>query len=121
MRFVNDEDMPRSLGPALQDAGHEPLDVRDHGLRGVGDAQILQFALDCAAVLITEHIGFANLFRFSAGSHFGIVIVRFPSTLPTGDVVTAVIDAIHAVEPADIDGALLIVQPGRIRIRRPRP
>lgn len=97
------------------------MDVRDHGLRGAGDSQILQFAIDTAAVLITEDIGFANLLRFSAGCHSGIVIARFPSTLPTGDVVTAVIDAIQAVEPADINGALLIVQPGRIRIRRPHP
>lgn len=44
LRLLVDEDLPRSLAPALRAAGHEAVDVRDEGLRGQPDAQIFQFA-----------------------------------------------------------------------------
>lgn len=34
MRFLIDEDMPRSLSDLLRRYGHEPIDVRDIGLKG---------------------------------------------------------------------------------------
>lgn len=37
VRFVIDEDMPRSTGVALSSEGYEVKDVRDHGYRGLGD------------------------------------------------------------------------------------
>ena len=39
-RFVIDEDMPRSTGVALVEAGYEVKDVRDHGHRGASDEEI---------------------------------------------------------------------------------
>jgi predicted nuclease of predicted toxin-antitoxin system len=44
VRFVIDEDMPRSTGVALSTEGYEVKDVRDHGYRGLGDEEIYTFA-----------------------------------------------------------------------------
>jgi predicted nuclease of predicted toxin-antitoxin system len=38
LRLLVDEDLPRTLAPALRDASHDALDVRDAGLRGASDA-----------------------------------------------------------------------------------
>lgn len=53
VRFVIDEDMPRSTGVALSSEGYEVKDVRDHGYRGLGDEEIYTFAQREKAVLLT--------------------------------------------------------------------
>ncbi|WP_334111040.1 DUF5615 family PIN-like protein [Thermodesulfitimonas autotrophica] len=39
LRFLVDEDLPRSTAKALSAAGDEALDVRDVGLRGAKDRE----------------------------------------------------------------------------------
>lgn len=43
MQFLIDEDLPRSTGDLLRSYGHEVIDVRDIGLRGVKDSQIASY------------------------------------------------------------------------------
>ncbi|MEE9297034.1 MAG: DUF5615 family PIN-like protein [Phycisphaerae bacterium] len=119
MRIVIDEDMPRSLGPCLDAAGHQVFDVRDHDLRGQSDQEVFRFAQQQEAVLITEDLGFGNLLRFPIGRHHGIVVGRFPSTIPCKTIVSEVVELFNKVTPADVAGALIIVSPGQIRVRRP--
>jgi uncharacterized protein (DUF433 family) len=40
LRFLTDEDVPRSTARALRDAGFDAVDVRDVGLRGKSDALV---------------------------------------------------------------------------------
>lgn len=44
IKFVIDEDMPRSTAKALRSKGIDALDIRDHGLRGKGDDEVFSFA-----------------------------------------------------------------------------
>ena len=118
MRFVLDEDMPRSLGRDLLSAGHEVLDVRDHGLRSHDDNDVFHFAQQNEAVLVSEDLGFANLLRFPLGMHSGIVVGRFPSNLSTTAIVKEILSAMSMFTPDDLSGALVIVEIGRVRIRR---
>jgi len=39
IKFVIDEDMPRSTARALAERGFECLDIRDYGLRGKSDKE----------------------------------------------------------------------------------
>ena len=61
VRFVIDEDMPRSTGVALSSEGYEVKDVRDHGYRGLGDEEIYRLAQREKAVLLTGDLGFSNI------------------------------------------------------------
>lgn len=79
LKFVVDEDMPRSTSKLLMDKGFEVLDARDCGLRGKSDAEIFNFAQREGAVILTGDLGFGNLIKFPVGSHLGIVIVHFPT------------------------------------------
>ena len=119
MRFVIDEDMPRSLGPALVKAGHDVWDVRDHGLQGHADEEVFRFAQEHEACFITEDLGFANILRFPLNSHHGIVVGRFPSILPTRTVVAEVARSLETLAEEPLRGALIIVEIGQTRIRRP--
>jgi len=64
IKFVIDEDMPRSTARALAERGFECLDIRDYGLRGKSDKEIFEFAQREKAILLTGDMGFGNIFFF---------------------------------------------------------
>jgi predicted nuclease of predicted toxin-antitoxin system len=117
IRFLVDEDMPRSTAKALRNGGFECLDVRDIGLRGAEDDAIYRRAQDEDLVLITADLGFSNSLRYRLGTHKGIIIARFPNEVPTSELNDILINAIKNVSE-DLPGNLTIIEPDRIRIRR---
>jgi len=117
-RFVIDEDMPRSIGRRLQEKGYTILDIRDHGLRGAKDEDIYRFAQEQNAILLTGDRGFGNLLRFPLGSHCGIVIAHFPNEMPTVEINRQLLFDIATLKEDDYIGNLVILEPGRIRIKR---
>lgn len=90
-----DEDLPRSLAGALQNGGLVAQDVRDIGR-------------------------FGNLLRFPLGSHAGIVIARFPNEVSTAQLVSAIVRAVGGLADDEVVGNLIVVEPGRVRLRRAR-
>jgi predicted nuclease of predicted toxin-antitoxin system len=120
MRFLIDEDLPRSLARRILAAGIEALDVRDAGLRGRPDSEIAARAREEGRVLVSADLGFANILSYPTGSHPGIVIARFPSETPVSTLNDAIVAAIAGLSQEEIRGALVVVEPGRIRLRRPR-
>ncbi|MCI0551980.1 MAG: DUF5615 family PIN-like protein [Anaerolineae bacterium] len=44
LRFITDEDIPRSTARVLCDAGFDAVNVRDVGLRGKSDAEVFEYA-----------------------------------------------------------------------------
>jgi hypothetical protein len=71
-------------------------------------------------LLLSRDLGFGNLLRFPLGSHSGIGVVRYPNDASTATVIEAVIEAVQRVDETEIQGALMIIEPGRIRLRRAR-
>ena len=61
MRFLIDADLPRSTKALLEKYSHEPIDVRDIGLRHAKDPVLARYALDHQACLITGDFGFADV------------------------------------------------------------
>ena len=118
LKFVIDEDMPRSTGRTLKQSGYEVRDIRDYGLRGVEDEKIYEFAQREQAVILTADRGFGNILRFSLGKHFGIVVIRFPNEMPTSEINRHLIERFEDLSEDDFKGNLIIIEPGKIRIRR---
>ena len=118
LKFVIDEDMPRSTAKILRTKGYEALDVRDLGLRGKNDDEIFKFAQKEKAVILTGDLGFGNLLHFPVGSHSGIVIAHFPNEVSTLELNNQIIKAFETLNEIDFKGNLIILEPGKIRIRR---
>jgi predicted nuclease of predicted toxin-antitoxin system len=117
IRFLIDEDLPRSIARLLREAGFECLDVRDIGLRGAKDDAVYERAQKEECVIITGDLGFANSLRYRPGNHKGIVIARFPNEMSTDKLNQILIDAIRTVQN-DLPRNLTIIEPDKIRIRR---
>lgn len=118
-KFLVDEDMPRSTAVSLRQAGHDAEDVRDAGLGGRSDAEVFAYAQAQGAVLVTADKGFASVRRFPLGTHAGIVVVRVPDELPTRRVNQELLAALKHLAGEGMQGVLVIVEVGRVRIRRP--
>lgn len=118
MKFLIDEDMPRSTEGVLKAAGYNALDVRDCGLRGRGDDEIFEFAQQAGAVVLTGDVGFGNLHKFPLGTHHGIFIAHFPNEVSTVELNRQVVKALEIMTERDYAGNLIILEPGRVRIRK---
>lgn len=117
-KFVIDEDMPRSTEKLLKSNGFEVFDVRDYGLRGKDDGEIFKFAQTNKAVLLTGDLGFGNLLHFPLGMHSGIFIAHFPNEISTSELNNQMIRAILSLKEDEFNGNLIILEPGKLRIRR---
>ena len=117
-RFLVDEDLPLSLARALSVAGMDAIHVIDSGLRGRSDSDILASAKEQRRTLLTGDLDFSNLLRYPLGTHSGIVIARFPNEVPVDTLNAALVVALSTLADGDLDGGLVIVEPGRVRLRR---
>lgn len=117
--FLIDEDLPRSTAKALRNVGHVAFDGRDMGLRGKDDEEVFAYAQSHQLTLITADLGFANLLRFPLGTHAGIVVLRVPNEVSPTSLNRVLTAAITSLGDDELSGALLIVELGRLRIRRP--
>jgi len=117
-RFLVDEDMPRSTARTLREAGYVADDARDVGLRGRTDQEVFAYAQANGAILVSADKGFANLFVFPPATHAGIVVVRVPDTLPTATVNQELLRALSNLAGTDLAHTLVVIEPGRARIRR---
>lgn len=112
-----DEDMPRSTGKVLKAAGFTVIDVRDVGLRGSPDRDILAFACDKKATIITADIGFGSLVYFSDIEHFGIIILRLPVETQVKKINETLLNALSRIPPGEIAGSIIVIDRKKIRIR----
>lgn len=117
-RFLIDEDLPRSLAPALREAGFDTQDVRDVGLRGCSDVEVFARAQAEKRVLLSADLGFANALAFPAGSHAGIAVARLPNEMPVVDVTLTILKALRDLADEELAGAIVIVELHRTRIHR---
>jgi predicted nuclease of predicted toxin-antitoxin system len=118
LRLLVDEDLPRSLAPALRSAGHDAVDVRDEGLRGQPDSQIFQFAQERGFAVLTGDVEFGNELVYPPAGHHGVVLTRFPNDLPAAILVKQIVASIAVVADENLDGAIVVVEPGKLRVRR---
>ena len=118
LSFLVDEDLPRSTAQALKDLGHRVFDARDCGLRGCSDDEIFDFAQKEKASVLTGDLGFGNILRYPIGSHFGIVIAHFPNEISNSELNRHITSALRGLSGTELPGNLIIIEPGRLRIRK---
>ena len=57
MRWLFDEMSPEACTQRLSALGHDAISVREIGLRGCSDAEVLSVAIDQDRILVTENFG----------------------------------------------------------------
>lgn len=117
--FLVDEDLPRSLCRVLENAGFRARDVRAIDLRGATDDEVLARAVSEGLTVLTADVDFGNTLRFPPSTHLGIVVARFPNTMSVQNLNKAILSGLLALEDRLLVGCVVILEPGRVRIRPP--
>ena len=116
MKIKVDENIGRHGIEFLRRRGHDVMTVREQGLGGAPDASIYDACCAEGRTLITLDRDFGHAPRFPPERSAGIIVLEIgsPATLP------ALRDRLHdflavaATRP--VEGALWIVEPGRVRV-----
>ena len=116
-RAVVDEDLPRIIDTVLEGLGWEVFDVRDVGLRGKSDSEIMGFAKKSKAVLFTGDWGFADILAYPPKQYSGIVMLHFPNELSVAVIAKETRGSLRKLQGESFSKRLIIIEPGKIRIR----
>lgn len=117
MKIKLDENLSRHLKVSLTACGHDVETVADEGLLSQADFAIARAAKAENRVIFTLDSDFADVRRFPPGEHPGVVLFR-PRTFGPQEV-NGFIESFDAKpDLVELAGALVIVEPHRIRVRR---
>ncbi len=118
MRFLIDENLPRTLAGRLRSSGIDATDVRDLGCGGATDEEVFRRALEGMYVLVTADVGFAGSRSFARAGHRGVVLVRFPNEATAEFLESRTVGHLRTLLGEKLEGKVTVIEPGRIRLRR---
>jgi predicted nuclease of predicted toxin-antitoxin system len=117
VRVKVDENLPESAVGVVKAAGHDIDTVRDEGLVGASDPDVMKAAVASGRMVFTLDRGFGDLAR-AAGAHAGVVVFRLPKQ-DAASITDVVGRFVRQFVLDDLSGSVVVVQPDRVRIRRP--
>jgi predicted nuclease of predicted toxin-antitoxin system len=117
VRFKLDENLDVRLAPLLAAGGHDADTVRDQALSGASDRQLYDRCRQERRTFVTLDLDFANPFLFPPEPAAGIIVLRPPK--PLLPMIRATLTtALTEILTGNVEGALWIVEPGRIRVHQ---
>jgi predicted nuclease of predicted toxin-antitoxin system len=72
VKFKLDENLPDSSASILASAGHDADSVRQEGMTGAPDPEVVAAATAAGRILISLDTGLADIRAYPPGSHAGI-------------------------------------------------
>lgn len=118
MKIKLDENLSGRVLHELRALGHDVESAQTEGIVGVDDVEVARVAASENRVLFTMDLEFADLRKHPPGQHPGIVLFR-PFTRGPGAVIRFVLAFMRDVGVLPIQGAVVVVDPGRVRLRVP--
>jgi predicted nuclease of predicted toxin-antitoxin system len=116
VKFKLDENLPVELVSEFRALGHDADTVIDEHLGGAIDPDVVNAARVAGRILVTLDKGIANVQRYPAEQHAGVVLFR-PDRYGRGAVLAFVRERLPSILEMDLPGKLTVVGPSRIRIR----
>ena len=118
MKFLIDEALSPEIAVGLTHVGHDALDVRKCGMTSANDRNILAHAFSEARVLISSDMDFGDLLAASGASAPSVILLRRTSGDPVLEL-SLILRSIRdpRVATALIEGCILAIEPGKVRIR----
>jgi len=111
-----DENIGRRGLEVLRAAGHDVATVRDQGLQGVRDENLFQLCAKEGRALVTLDRDFGQVLRFPPEESAGIAVLAVGPRLTRESLLQRLRELAAVLETRDLNAALWIVEPGRVRI-----
>lgn len=115
MRLLADESLDMAVVRALREAGHDVKTTAEKS-PGASDEEVAELAKVDDRILLTEDRDFGRLVYADLCGARGVIFMRYPAKARTqiGGEVANLIDS----EGERLNGAFVVMQPGRARISR---
>jgi Domain of unknown function (DUF5615) len=110
LNFLVDENMPRSLASQIAALGFTVQDVRDIGLRGHPDAEVMEAAIDADAIIITRDRGLADPRSWPEAFTAGVIFINLLDDTPASTVNAKILELLANRLPASLLGALTTLE-----------
>lgn len=117
MRFLVDEAVSWQVAHTLSEAGHDSIHVRDLGLAGSSDEQIMTVAARDDRTIITQDTDFGTLHFLGGGAKPSVVMLRLRDGKP-GVQSGILLQRMPLFELEIKEGAIVIIGENVVRIRR---
>jgi predicted nuclease of predicted toxin-antitoxin system len=117
MNFVGDAGISPRTVRFLRDRGHNVVHVRDLGMQRAKDIEILELARAEDSVVLTFDLDFGDLLALGLHDKPSVIIFRLQDE-SADSVNRNLLAVLSRVEQDLIEGALVLVQDLRYRIRR---
>lgn len=117
LKFLTDENIFPSTLQILRSYNLDVMDIKELGLTGISDREIIDLAKREGRILVSLDLHFANIFLFPPAECPGIIVIRIKPAVPA-KVDRAVEDFLQRMEPQKIQNALVIIGEDKFRIRR---
>jgi predicted nuclease of predicted toxin-antitoxin system len=115
MKLLLDQGLPRTAGKALRDVGIDAVHVGEIGYSTADDAAILQRGRDEGRIVVTLDADFHALLALSGATSPSVIRIRIEGL--RGEDAARLIRAVMKECGEYLEqGAMVTVQPGRIRI-----
>ncbi len=118
MKIKLDENISCHLKPQLQRVGFAVFTAADEGLLGKSDVEVGAAAKSEGSILFTIDLEFADLRKFPLGTHPGIILFR-PQSMGPLATNRFIVNFVKETDMTALSGCTVIVDPTRVRIRRP--
>ncbi|HLO87644.1 MAG TPA: DUF5615 family PIN-like protein [Nostocaceae cyanobacterium] len=113
MNFLVDENMPRSLAPQIAALGFAVQDVRDIGLRGHPDTEVMEAAISADAIIITRDRGLADPRSWPEDFTAGVIFINLPNDIPASIVNAKILQLLTTRLPDSLLGCFTTVETRR--------
>jgi predicted nuclease of predicted toxin-antitoxin system len=117
MRIKLDENLSRYLKEDLAALGHNADTAAEENLLGRSDIEVGAAANVQSMMVFSLDLDFADLRKFAPGTHAGVIVFR-PHSMGPKSVNAFVRNFVENTRLEELQGAVVIVEPGRIRVRR---
>lgn len=115
MRFITDENIPRTVIRMLRDLDHDVKDIVESGLTGMEDDDIIRMGLNEGRIIITHDKDFGDILSYPLKEHSGVILIRL--RVPTPNNTRQAISRVLAAVPKErMQGQVVVVEDWRIRI-----
>ncbi len=117
LKFLTDENIYPSTIELLRSYSLDVIDIKELGLAGISDREIMDFAKKEGRIVISLDLHFANIFLFPPNECPGIIVIRIKPAVPR-KVDRAVEDFLQRIDLKKIEKSLVIISEDKFRIRR---
>lgn len=117
IKILADECVGKKTIEQLRRAGYDVESIRELGLRGLPNGNLISRAIKEREVFLTEDLDFSNILMYPLSSHHGIILLR-SARENESDVHKNLLKLLEEIEPRQFDKTLFIVDENKYRLRR---